>query len=204
MLTVATMLWEQNGHSRGFSRDYDEAWVDKLYRSFARHLTTPFRFACFTDQRRMFAEPIEQEPILSAEPDYGCFIEPFRLGEPMILVGLDTIVTGNIDHLAAYCMTADAVALPRDPYNRAQACNGVALVPAGHEDIYSRWNGENDMEWLRQQPHDDMDVLFPGAAVSFKVHVAEHGLGDARIVYFHGVPKAPKLGHLEWVQTNWG
>lgn len=208
MLTVATLLWDANEKTQPFSEDYDETWAERLYRGFRRHLTVPFRFVVFTDRQREFAHPeIAQERMAAEQPGYGDCIEPYRLGVPMILVGLDTIVTGNCDRLAAYALHDDSVlALPRDPYAQQRACNGVALVPAGQAGIYERWHGENDMEWLRAQPHVFIDDLFPGAVVSYKGRVKKVGLGDARIVYFHGwekPPEARKEPHGRWIKEHW-
>lgn len=122
----------------------------------------------------------------------------------MILVGLDTVVVGSIDHLAKYCLRDDVkLALPRDPYARERACNGVALIPAGQQYIYRNWKGENDMEWLRKQPHDFIDDLFPGQVVSYKGTVRKDGLGAARIVYFHGDQKPGQLKGVPWVEQHW-
>lgn len=204
MLHVATCLWQANAKSLSFSRCYDESWVEKLYRGFARNLTRPFRFVCFTDRPRAFCEPVIQKPLLSQDPDYGCFIEPFRLDVPMILVGLDTIVVGNIDHLADYCLDQTMIALPRDPYRPERSINGVALIPAGNVAIYHGWRGENDMEWLRRFPNVWIDDLFPGEVLSLKAHdVRRKGLQGAKIVYFHGEPKPTALTHLDWVKRNW-
>ncbi len=205
MITVATLFWEANKHGQPFSSMYSEAWVEKLYRGFERNLSEPFRFVCFTDFERNFAEPIEQVQIHSVTPSYADCIQPFELGEAMILVGLDTVITGNIDHLAEYCLTGDVIALPRDPYNLAQACNGVALVPAGNEHVYTEWRGENDMVWMRRQEHVFIDDLWPRQVVSYKgsIEGRESGLRDERIVYFHGRSKPHELGHLPWVQEHW-
>ena len=208
-LTVACCLWDANEGSRPFSTFYDETWVDKLYRAYARSLTLPFKFVCFTDHVRQFSEPIEQVGFkkLNGElPDYGQLIEPFRLNEPMILTGLDTVITGNIDHLMSYCFLGDKVALPRDPNHLDTICNGVALVPRGHSDIYHLWDGGNhylsDMDWLRRQDYAVLDDLFPGHVVSYKCHVKAKGLGDARIVYFHGKEKPHEISE-PWVDLHW-
>ena len=140
--------------------------------------------------------------MIAKKPGYGDCIEPYRLGWPMILVGLDTVIVGNIDQLADYCLNAEKIALPRDPYSSERACNGVALVPFGQQKIFSEWNGENDMEWMRQQPHEFIDDLFPRQVVSYKGHVKKNGLGDARIVYFHGYEKPPEL-KLDWIRRHW-
>lgn len=191
MLKVCSCLWKANQQSHPFSHCYDESWVEKLYRGFSRNLTRPFKFVCFTDRKRTFDEPIEQEQLQSKPPNYGCFIEPYRLNEPMVLVGLDTVITGNIDHMADYCADEEnKLALPRDPYFPEKVCTGVALVPAGNRDVFDAWTGQNDMAWMRIRAEIAyLDDVFPGQVVSFKCHVREHGVGDARIVYFHGEPK---------------
>jgi hypothetical protein len=203
MITVATVLWDLNAKSFPFATAYNEMWVERLYRNFAKHVTRPFRFVVFTDRKRRFVEPaIEQQRLTAEEPDYGCCIEPFSLGVPSIIVGLDTVVTGNIDHLADYCLTGDNLALPRSP-GKDFACNGVALVPAGHRYIFDNWRGENDMVWLRRQPHVFIEDLFgPGQVVSYKCHVRPNGLGDAKVVFFHGPPKMDSLSD-PWIVRNW-
>ncbi|MDX3971159.1 MAG: hypothetical protein QHD01_31825 [Bradyrhizobium sp.] len=206
MLHVATCLWQPNDASREFSRCYDESWVDKLYRGVARNLSYPFRFVLFTDEPRAgLPYSIEQMPLKTRPITYGSFTEPYQLGKPMILMGLDTVITGNIDHLAEYCLLAGVIALPRDPYSPQRACNGVALVPPGQQAVYETWRGENDMDWIRRQPHAFIDDLFPGHVVSFKGHVRDRGLGDARIVYFHGHDKPHEIvgAHAEWVREHW-
>lgn len=204
MLIVSTCLWKENEKTKDFSRGYNELWVERLYRGFARNLTVPFRFILFTDSTRKFDEPIEQLRLSVPTPDYGSFIEPFRLNKPMILVGLDTIIVGNIDHYADYCKRGELVALPRDPYQPERSINGVALVPSGHRNIFDFWRGENDMEWLRKFPWQPIDDMFPGECLSLKFHdVRRKGLQGAKIIYFHGKPKPPDLMHLDWVREHW-
>lgn len=206
MITIATLFWKHNSLSKSFSCCYDESWVDKLYRGFERNLSMPFEFVLFTDEKRQFASEMQQivDPTLGSG-GYGDCIRPYSLAKPMILVGLDTIVTGNIDHLAEHALKADKFALPRDPFIPIQACNGVALVPSSHEKIAIEHKGQNDMAWVRQYPHDYIDDLFPGQVLSYKVHVKNHQrgkLGDARIVYFHGKEKPHQL-QLDWIKEHW-
>lgn len=204
MLTICTLLWDANRLSKDFSRIYDETWVEMLYRGFARNLTAPFRFALYTDREREFTAPVEQivEPGLG-QGGYGDCIRPYGLGVPMILVGLDTVVTGNCDALADYCLTANRFALPRDPYHPNIACNGVALVPAGHQLIGLAHEGENDMSWCRAFPHRYIDDIFKGEVVSFKGSVKKNGLGNAKIVFFHGQEKPHQLTNIPWISEHW-
>lgn len=203
MLTVASLLWDANEHSLPFSRRYDERWVARLYDGFARNLTRPWRFVLFTDCVRDLPAQIQQEPLKSKVPDYGACIEPYRFGVPMILVGLDTVVTGPIDHLADYCVNADVIALPRAIYRKDTCCNGVALIPAGQQHIWRNWRGENDMDWMRQQRFVYIDDLFPGQVVSYKGVVKHAGLNDARIVFFHGEEKPDQLLDRSWIKRHW-
>jgi len=128
VLHVATMLWAPNQHSHPFSV-YDETWVEKLYRGVKRNLTVPFRFVCFVDELRDFAETeIYQELMVTPDPDYGAQAEVYRLDEPTIFLQLDTIVVGNCDLFAEYCLTQKDIALSRDPYVPTRTVNGVAFA----------------------------------------------------------------------------
>lgn len=202
-LAVVSLLWDANRHSEGFSSMYDESWVEKLYAGFARNLTRPFEFILYTDRLREYAAPVTQILLPEGEPNYGWCILPYTLGRPMILVGLDTVVTGNIDHLADHCLTAERFACPLDPNYPLQVCNGVALVPAGHERIGHEWAGANDMEWVRRYEPDVIDRLFPEQVNSWKGRVKKHGLGDTRILYYHGQEKPHQMPDCPIVQEHW-
>ena len=203
-IAVATCLWDANRHSERFSSRYDESWVEKLYGGFARNLAVPFDFVLFTDRDRRLKIPAEQHRLKLPEPDYGSFTEPYRLNRPMILVGLDTVIVGDVTPLAEYCSRAPRVTLPRDPYRPERSINGVALVPAGQRAIWDNWNGENDMEWLRRHETDFIDDIFPGSCLSLKAHdVRGKGLQGAKIVYFHGDPKPDAIASLPWMREHW-
>lgn len=206
MITIATLFWTPNRHSFDFSTMYDENWVEKLYRGFARNLTQPFRFICWSDKPRTYAEPIETRLLADPEPGYGACIQPYELGEPMILVGLDTVITGNIDDLADYCWIASKIALPRDPNSPYMACNGVCLVPGGHSAVWTEHDGRNDMQWMRAQPHDYIDDLFPGQVRSWKggelPGVRDTGLDETRICYLHGDQKMHQIKE-PWLLEHW-
>jgi hypothetical protein len=203
VITIASLLWDANRHSMYFSRMYDESWVLKLYNGFKRNLSQEWRFVLWTDRLRDLPPEIKQEMIRAEEPDYSTCIEPYRYGCPMILCGLDTVIVGSVDHLAYYCQTHDKLALPRDPFDKKRACNGVALIPEGQQHIYRNWpKGENDMIYLRKQDHKFIDDLFPGQVVSYKGHVKEKGLDGVKICFFHGQEKPHELED-PWVKEHW-
>jgi hypothetical protein len=212
VLHIACCLWAPNHHSQPFSRCYDESWVERLYRGFARNLTRPFRFVCFTDRPRDLCAGVEQLRLRTATPGYGCLIEPFRLDArrvPLIVCGLDMVIVGNVDHLADWCARGDRIAAPRDPYRPERLINPVVLSPPGiGSRIFEAWSGENDMEWLRRFPWQPLDDLWPGqlagGVLSLKAHdVRRKGLQGACICYMHGTPKPHQLLHLPWVREHW-
>jgi len=200
---VCTLIWDANQSSKDFSSMYDESWVEKLYRGFRRNLTLPFQFMCWTDRPRQFAEPdIQQvvDPMLGHDGYADC-IKPYALGKPMILCGLDTVVTGNIDHLAEYVLEGGKFALPRDPYKPEIACNGVALCP-GMVEVHINHRGENDMEHVRKFPHVFIDDIFPGQVKSYKGHIKRRGWGGIKIAYFHGKEKPHEIADRV-VKEHW-
>lgn len=209
MINICVALWDANTRSKQFSRHYTEADVCALYRGFKKHLTVPFRFVCWSEQARDYAEPeIEQRALLD-EPSYRSLTQCYELGEPTIMVGLDTIITGNCDHIARYCLEADKPAVPMDPFYPDKVCNGVTLVPAGCDWLWTEgrdWS--NDMDWIRhlygQKRIVAFDKLFPDQIVSYKAKVRRQGLSaDTRIVYFHGELKPHELGHVGWIAQHW-
>jgi hypothetical protein len=204
VLHVACCLWQPNEKSFDFSRCYTEEWVEKLYRGFRRNLTIPFRFVCFTDRDYEFREPVQQVRLVDDPPGYGCMIEPFRLNEPTIIAGLDTLILEPIDHMARYCLEGAEIALPAHPSKPEVTINPVVFVPRGHRRVYDEHRGENDMEWMAQQPHIKTDSMWPKQIRSYKLHdLAKRDIHETRIVYFHGVPKMDALGHVPWVQQHW-
>lgn len=197
MVTVAT-VYHEGPRVPSWSSCYTPEWVDKLYRGVARNYTKPFRFVCLVDREGYkFEEDIETHPLWTVQWEKACIQLYGVQAKRLVLLGLDTIVCGNVDHIFAY---EGRLAVPRDPYAPTRACNGVVLCPT-REDIVAR-TGQDDMRILDVFEKEWLDDLFPGQILSYKVHVAPVGLRDARIVYFHGEPK-PHVLTEDWIQENW-
>ncbi len=209
MITIACAFWDANPLSKQFSRHYTEADVCALYRGFKRHLTVPFRFVCWSEKERDYAETeIEQRRLVDARPSYGSLTQCYELNEPTIMVGLDTVIVGNCDHIASYCLEAEKPAVPMDPFIPDTVCNGVTLVPAGNDWLWREYHGQNDMDWIRDSWKAGrviaFDKLFPNQIVSYKRHIEKGGLTeDTRIVYFHGERKPHELPHVAWIGRHW-
>lgn len=204
MIRIITFIWQPNEHTKSFSNMYDESWVEKLYRGAARNLTQPFEFICMVDREYDFSEPIRQERFVAEEPNYSSLVEGFRFNVPSIIVGLDTIITGNIDHLADYCLDdSNIMALPRNPFAKHVGCNGVVLLQAGNSHMAENHRGQNDMVWTTRFPHVFIDDIFPGQVESFKGTVRDNGLKDECIVYFHGEEKPHQFPEGHELLEHW-
>lgn len=210
MIVVACALWDANDFSSPFSRHYTETDVERLYRGFQRHMPGPFRFICWSEKDRNYAHPeIEQRKLTPPrEPVcYRALSQLYETNEPTILCGLDTIVTGDLADVARYCMEATKPAAPIDPFKPETVCNGVVLAPAGCAWLYTESPMQNDMDWVRDlykaKRVDTLDAVLPGQIVSYKGEVKKRGLGDARIVYFHGEHKPHELPHVGWIDQHW-
>jgi hypothetical protein len=205
MLIVSTCLWDANDASHAFSRCYDESWANKLFAGFRRNLNRDFRFVVYTDRKRRFAKGIEQRRLSMKEPHYGACIEPFASDEAQIFCGLDTVIVGNCDHLADYCLTADKPAVPKDPFYPELTTNSVVLAPKGcRAMLFDGWSGQNDMDWIRSRDCALTDTLFPRQIASYKGRVQWVGIEDeTRIVFFHGVRKPHELDRIDFIKEHW-
>lgn len=206
MITFASLLWDKNEHSNEFSQAYDDTWAVKLFNGFRRHCTLPYRCVLYTDRQRDLPGNIIQvvQPDLGKVNGYGDCIRPFEMNVPMILVGLDTIIVGNIDKLARWCLeNAGKMALPKHP-NHDISINGVTLWGGHNPDIFGTWRGENDMDWLREFPHERIDQLWEGRVLSYRNHVHHRRLPKKAVfIYFHGRLKPHELMHYPLIKDNW-
>lgn len=206
VVRFCTLLWSDNSTSYSWSR-YDESWVDRLARGVRRHAPSDVEFVVYSDRVREYSEIVTQIVIPRLGlGGYGDCVRPYADGGPMILVGLDTVVVGDLAPLVDYCVSASVLALPRDVYRPSVACNGVALVPGGVK-FKSVRNVVDDMYWCRSQPHVFIDDVLPGTCASYKGDVRDRPDGrpadGTSLVYFHGVPKPCDLLHLDWIEENW-
>lgn len=213
MLTVACTYYEGKdvpGHSKGV---FTPEWADKLYRGVRRNYSGEMRFVCLTDEpRSSFSEPVETLGFKTYRDNHWCVIECLRVtGNPVLFMGLDTVITGPIDEIVNFKTN---FAMIRDPYLKDKLCSGVMMwndVTHLYDKFLEEQNKRefylgrhpSDQVWLREQGKpDDLDAAFPGQIRSYKAHILPNGIGDARIVYFHGRKKPHEEDH-ELIRSHW-
>jgi hypothetical protein len=230
MLTVITGLFQMPQGRRWFTT-YDASWVDKLYRGFARNLSEEFRFVCLVDRDYGFKEPmVNSVPFERPDLYFMALNEIYRpdLGiRHGLFVGLDTIITGNLDQMVS---GHHIFTVPRDPFQQGELCNAVVLfndhaaskIWVAYQEKVDWWAAKcrigqwaggggypSEMMFLREVLNNNLDAwiddLYPGQVLSYKVHMKKRGKrdpGKARIIYFHGHPK-PSDVREPWVAEHW-
>lgn len=198
-------------HSKGI---FTPEWVDRLYRGIKRNCTRPFRFVCYVDDDYEFSEPVVTERLVLPYRNMFSLLEPFREKGRVVFMGLDTIITGNIDFLADY---DGPFRMLKDPWQEGE-CSGVMLFPPipglwadierNHAEYAKRetmFGYPSDMVFLNGWPHQVMDGPSNGI-YSYKAHIKESPalIDHAKVVYFHGREKPHELSGLGWVDEHWG
>jgi len=222
VITFATALFDGKDNVPKFARGiYTPEWADKLWRGIHRWYSKPFRMVVLSSHTTsgQYDEDIDVIDFLDERHDWLDQMEFYRpdlqLGQ-MILLGLDTVITGPLDDLVEY---AGEYIVPRDPYFPKLWCNGITGCSQSRSDmIWDRWvnhRGEirlmcgklSQLNWLRDNlgmEPDLYDDLTPGQVVSYPCHVTGkmRDACEARVVYFHGESK-PHNATVSWVVDNW-
>lgn len=210
--TALNVVCVQTGNYLGRGAEY----VRRLRQQVRQHLTLPHRFYVVTDD--------------VASEYRGCVVKPakfrgwwekVRLFQPgmftgrVLLLDLDTVIVGNIDHIAAY----DGNFATLHDFWRPEGLGPAVMLwdTAWAGFIYEEWKAEGfpmtdprgDQFWIENRNQGrmrkDVDILqtmFPGQFVSYKTHCT-HGIPDgARVVCFHGTPRPHEVGGIYWPEKG--
>lgn len=188
---------------------YDASWGDKLARAIQRNTSKPHRFVAVVDRGYAFEEDISTIHMNCEMDGWGCIMECFRpdIGRSRRMVlGLDTIVAGNIDHILAW---RGECGLLTDPYETHTVCNGVGIFSAKEcNRIWALWQKREEYDHTYKSLPSEMaflrtvcagavrlDSVFPDEIQSYKANWRKYPetQAKARIVYFHGTPKPPQV-----------
>ena len=214
---VCCLFGSQPGMPK-WSEFYHEGWVDKLYRGIARNTADPApHVVCLTDRKYDFKEPVWQVGLRNPDAGFGCLAEAWRddfTERKVCVLGLDTIITGDIDHIV---QTPCKIGLLEDPYAKGQIGNMVGLYSRESCDLlWNLWHKVqdehpgvfNDQQFLRNYVGLEnvavLNRIYPGQILSYKVEVK--GRSEPRqkpsIVYFHGNPKPNEI-NVPWLDSHW-
>lgn len=201
---------------------YTPEWVERLFRGCRRGMNAPFRFVCITDYPKdAFSRDIDVVPFKHKchAGRWMCLNEVLRpdleLGNA-IMMGLDTVVTGDITPFAEHWLKFSML---RPPGGRSGAWNGITLfrdagwlweryeanmAQADSESRYERWarhQGSEMLYWLKNVDYTFIQDDIPEVNIKSYKHERDQ-CRDADIVYWQGAYK-PDTSPEGWVRDSW-
>lgn len=227
-MSIVTWLWEGN-------RSYLPEHVAVLASMFRRNLSLPHRFVCITDMDGDFGDGVEVMSMPDAARKLGEYRTPeapnfpscYRrlwmfsdeakcLGDRVMLVDVDMVLTGSIDHLFEH----DAPFVgwrPRKSWGHGPRLGGgmYLMTPGAHPEVFYEFRGEksisqaraagfrgSDQAWISHKIYGNV-ALWPHSAGIYSIRDIVSVLPvDARLVQFNGRTK-PWQSHLPWVRKHW-
>lgn len=238
MITVCCFLWHDPAAQRRHVYSYGVRHVRTLRSMVARHLQQPHRFVCVTDRAGLFAvdRGIETVPLAPATHLPGtryAKLMLFRrniaelLGERILYLDLDTVITASIDPLVD---RDEDLVLWRNPNfgapRRARYNTSMILLRAGtrpelveafdpHKhpaQLAKEWGG-TDQAWIstRVAPDEAHWTDADGVYGAGRLHDIVPGVGtrlpeNARIVFTPGArePSMPATQALHpWIKEHY-
>lgn len=227
-ITIVTWLWQGN-------RAYLPEHVNVLAAMFRRHLSIEHRFVCISDTQDGFDSAVEVMPIPAAAAQLGQLKTPegkhfpscYRrlwmfsreaecLGQRVLLIDIDAVVTGNIDHLFD---AQDSFVGWRPIANWGtgnRLAGGMYLLTTGsHTEVFERFKGAKSITEARTRGYRGSDqawisyqigrnaVVWPKQSGIYSVRDFQGELpADACVVHFNGKTKPWHGGH-EWIKEHW-
>jgi len=193
-------------------------YVYKLNNMLERNITVPYSFYCFTDRHIPGINNIEiPAEVVAWKRNFTKFFvysEDNPLSGRIIMTDLDTVITGNIDHLIQYDGSWCGI---RPMNNRFKTHRGGGLVSFRKEDhvwLYrdvadnikrysTKYQGNERFvyqQWFAES--DTWQDLYPGSIASYKYDILKGNGIDAPFIAFHGRPRPHEVAH-PIVKEHW-
>ncbi len=185
----------------GGKHSYNSGHVDRLLRQVEQHLPG-YEHIVLSDAH---IPCVNYQPLISDWPGWWAKMELMRpdIEGDLFYLDLDTTVVGDLTPMAKVGVLAG---ISHRGDTRKKMCSGVMYLPERYRRrLWERWmafgpanviaNFRGDQDFLYAQwptRWQRFEKLVPGCAVSFKYHVKPAGKvpEGARLVYYHGHPKA--------------
>jgi len=188
--------------------DYKPGHVIALGRQIKKHTTVPYRFICYTDiPPGVDLEGAEIVPLIDNYPGWWSCVEIWRTVGPVVAMGLDTMILGNIDDLINYAqsMRPDEFGLLKSWFKQGGYINGIQVWNGDWSWLYDQFDYDKALKEFRGDENYLLDALtkidFPVKAIQADVPGIRNCKGwkrgrDTRILVFYGPFKPWKSGYL--------
>lgn len=228
MITVVCWLWRGN-------RLYLPEHVNVLAKMLKRHLTLPHRVVCISELKNGFSKDVEYFPMPESAKKLGeikspegvnypscyrrlwMFSEEARaLGERVMMIDIDVVITGNIDHLFEY--DADFVGwAPRSEWGKEGRIGGgmYFLTPGTCNHVYDDFKGYesikeardaghrgSDQAWITYKMYGKCPIIDPDSGIYSLNDFDAEPPEDACLVQYIGNQKPWQI-KSGWVAEHW-
>jgi hypothetical protein len=240
-VNIVACLWGDWPHGENLGVEY----VNRMARALKRNITVPYIFTALVDQFKDTCCATERGGIkFQADVDVGrlslqgpgwpgCLPKlsahdpKYVFGEDcnrILLIDLDTIITGNIDHFVQYEGNLATRMAFREPgqsggdliaFERGGEMSRALWEKIGtdHEELVKMTEGRERFVYRNWTPQPEFwSDLFPDEYVSYKRHIRPNGdklPENVRLVSCHGLnTNGPRPHHLleqglDWVKEHW-
>jgi hypothetical protein len=185
---------------------FSPEYVNRLFYGVRRNTTLPFAFHCFTDDvmglhQDIVTHDLPYKNIEGWWQKLYLFSNELPISGRVLFLDLDTLITGNIDHILSY---PTGFVVLRDMFAQKSENVGSAVMSfeiGKHEHLWTEFIKDPQAAIQSLKPHGDQrwiqrhqlsrlywQDLFPGQIVSFKVQCRSGLPPTARMVCYHGKP----------------
>lgn len=201
--------------------------MNRMMNMIPKHSTFHHKFVCFTDRKDLIKKDpcYKQLPVNVARwkgrlPKFYIHSTDSGLKGRILFLDLDTVIVGNIDHLAKYDGYFCGVSAHRlhKPIKSARnhVAGGLLSFEAGATKYlwdevdsnvakYSSGRFKGNERFILHHLLSDYDywqALYPGHVVSYKFHCKGGIPEGARVIQFHGKPR-PHDVKDSWISEYW-
>ncbi len=178
--------------------DYLPKHVLALRKQIEKNTTVDYKFVCYSDV--LIGDSI---PLKRGYPGWWSCVELWRATGPSILLGLDTIILGNIDGLLKLSTEVEEneFLLLDSPFHAGEFVNGIQVYNGDWSWLYENFNYEKESAIHRGDENylineiqkknakiGSINKHFPGI-YNYKRQYKFKQFRDAKIIYFHGRPR---------------
>lgn len=231
-LNICCFSW--NGDRGWTNKGLNAKYVNALYNGVECNYSGEFDFFVFVDeQNKKVCDKTTKEGVNVVKfdspswkgclPKYFVYSEdtPFT-GDRVIVMDLDTVVTGNLDEMFSY----DGPFATREAFRRKGASGGDMLGFPVHHDLGWIWdyfvnnteeverkskkhrNAEGDERWVYDHFVSHIDFwqrMYPNQYLSYKNHLKNVKClpEDCGLVSMHGRPRPHQLDDNHWLKQYW-
>ena len=189
---------------------YGPDYVNKLASMVSRHTTNMPRFICFTENTDGLDSEIETHPLPAPELEgwwnkvalFGPDLPD--IGERMLFLDLDTVITGSLDEMLTY--NADFV-MKANEYSIGFSTTAFLLKVCSRPELWQAFTPETaeslrgDQDWAGLMA-PDAEIWPLDWCVDFRLKAAPSIPAGAKLVCFGDTPN-PADYPAPWVQEHW-